>query len=176
VLLRTLRVKPPDEAFGQGDTPWAAEASLARQAAPYQQGVTPPPEAIGPGPTSLPPGQPMRPPPELGRGDRLGAPISPEAPAIVPLPETPVTPLPQPSAVPAPVPALAATAPASGPVALPPLVTPQDRVPVCRCRPCRALRRLHATRRRSRSRRCRRKCPTAWRRRRRTSCRSRSCR
>jgi len=126
ILLRTLKVKPPDEAFGQGDTPWAAEVALTRQ------GAAP----VGPGPTSLPPGMPMRPPPELSRGGII-QPLAPDPPGTVPAPPSPqpgaapAVPAPavvQPAAAPAPAPPppLAAVAPAAG-TPLPPLVSPADR-------------------------------------------------
>ncbi len=120
ILLRTLKVKPPDEAFGSGDTPWAAEVALSRQAAPLPPGsapatgepVAPPSVTIDPltlPPNSLPPGLPMRPPPELGRRG-IATPIAPDAPTAAPT--TVPAPGVQPSAAP-----------------LPPLVTPDDRAP-----------------------------------------------
>jgi len=133
VLLRTLRVKPPDEAIGASDTPWAAEVALTRQ------GAAPAIVPGSPGPSSLPPGMPMRPPPELRQGG-ITQPLAPDAPGIAPSMSAPqpsaAPPVPAPViAQPAPVqvaapPPLAAVAPAAGPPpVLPPLVSPADRAP-----------------------------------------------
>lgn len=77
VLLRTLTVKAPDEAFGSPTTPWAAQVALTRQEKPY----APPPGTASPAP--IPPDLQLRPPPELGRD--LVPPLSPEAPSIIPV-------------------------------------------------------------------------------------------
>lgn len=110
VLLRTLRVKPPDEAIGASDTPWAAEVALTRQ------GVAPVIVPAGPGPSSLPPGMPMRPPPELRptgiQGGGINQPLAPDAPATVP----------QPSAVPQVAPPVVAQPVAAPPIMAPPVV------------------------------------------------------
>jgi adhesin transport system outer membrane protein len=110
VLLRTLRVKPPDEAFGSDETPWAAEVALSRQARPY----APQPGASAPGTAlpALPPGLPLRPPAELER-DTL-PPLAPDAPSIAPAPRGPST-----GAALAP---LAAVMPASGAAARTPSI------------------------------------------------------
>ncbi|MCC6470352.1 MAG: TolC family outer membrane protein [Alphaproteobacteria bacterium] len=164
VLLRTLRVKPPDEAFGADDTPWAAEVALARQAQPYAPPAgagagASPPGTLPPGtlPPELPPGLQLRPPSELRPDYAPGfaPPISPDAPAIIPvLPRAqqqsvpaPVVPAPvaptfaprQAAALPPPAPAtlpraappqaLAALAPAAGPMGqwpLPGAAAPRD--------------------------------------------------
>ena len=73
VLLRTLRIKPPDEALRE-DMPWTADVAVTTPAPQVQ-----PQEPMAP---SLPPGLQLQPPPELGPD--IAPPLSPEAPAIIP--------------------------------------------------------------------------------------------
>jgi len=121
VLLRTLKVKAPDEAYGAEDTRWAAEVALGRQPEPFQSPAAPEVPA-------LPPGLQLQPPPEL-QPPGTAPPLSPEAPAIVPSePRRSGSSLPtrQSSALPPDASSLASLAPAAGgaPKALPPIGDP----------------------------------------------------
>ncbi|MCK6454813.1 MAG: TolC family outer membrane protein, partial [Alphaproteobacteria bacterium] len=70
VLLRTLKIKPPEEALRE-DMPWTADVAVTTPAKPE--------EPMAP---TLPPGLRLQQPPELA--PETAPPLTPEAPAIVP--------------------------------------------------------------------------------------------
>ncbi len=73
VLLRTLKIKPPDEALRE-DMRWTADVAVVPPGRPAK-----PEEPMAP---ALPPGLRLQPPPELAPD--IAPPLTPEAPSIVP--------------------------------------------------------------------------------------------
>lgn len=72
-LLRTLGIKPPDEAIRE-DQPWTADVAVSTPSGRPEEPMAP----------ALPPSLQLQPPPELSPD--FAPPLSPEAPYIIPVP------------------------------------------------------------------------------------------